>query len=351
MDIHFFFANGVETAASAFLATLLEQEAGFRVALLRRILPDVELTEADTVTVTVEHPLGVGRVDVFLVSETTVVLIENKIQAGSKIDGQLRRYYEACNPKGERRRVVAVYVAPKGATAASEVAETGRAIEQAGRTGRDVAKSLTWDDVNSVILETALIDQSFAHDGIRTVRDEIKKAEIRIVRDWTEEEFLAAADAWSPEVQYVVHEIDDWIRRSGRTPEFGHGATGNMYVTFRTTHSDRHWILRVAESGPVEIFYTQLKKAEPFDDPVNLRELLARLRRIPGAKTMNLGDSAVERDSSYLMVPVLMNPLAMAAFLGVLDWLAIELAMADDALYAPAESTTLGHDETGAEVV
>jgi hypothetical protein len=63
-----------------------------------------------------------------------------------------------------------------------------KAIEKAGRVGRDVAKSLTWDDVNSVILETPLNDRSFALDGIRTMRDEIKRAEIRIVGDWSVEE-------------------------------------------------------------------------------------------------------------------------------------------------------------------
>jgi hypothetical protein len=358
VDIHFFFANGVETAASAFLATLLEQEAGFRVALLRRIQPDLEINEADAVTVAVEHPLGDGRVDVYLVSPMALVLIENKTQAGSKTDNQLCRYYEACNPSQEQRRVVAVYLAPKKATAESEVAKTREGIQRAGRTGRDVAKALTWEDVNSVILETPLSDQSFALDGIRTVLHEIKKAESRIFQDWDLRMFLAAADAGSPEGKYIVHQIDDWIRRAERMleravcpPEFGHGGHGNMYVTFRTTHSDQHRIVRVAQSGPVEIYYAEIKKAKPFDDPPKLLELMARLRRIPGAKTMNLGDSAAQGNSSFIMPSVLMNPLAMDVFLRVLAWLARELAVADDAQYGREESSTHNHDEPGAEVV
>ncbi len=349
MDIHFFFANGVETAASAFLATLLEQEAAFRVALLRRILPDLELTEADRVTVMVEHPLGVGRVDVFLACRTAIVLIENKTQAGSKTDGQLCRYYEACNPRRRRRRIVAVYLAPREATAASELEKTRKAIEGAGRVGRDVAKSLTWDDVNTVILQTPLNEPSFARDGMRTVRDEITKAAMRIVRDWNREQFLAAADAGSPEGKYIVHEIDAWIGRHGRTPDFGRGGVGNMYVTFRTTRSDRHQIVRVAQSGPVEIYYAELRKAKPFDDPSKLLELMARLRRIPGAKTMNLSDSAAQRNSSYIMPSVLVNPDAMDVFLGVLDWLSAKLEMADDAQYGREESTTHVRDEPGAD--
>jgi hypothetical protein len=351
VDIHFFFANGVETAASAFLATLLEQEAAFRGALLRRVLPDLELTEVDDLTVTVEHPLGAGRVDVFLECPTAVVLIENKTQAGSKTDGQLCRYYEACNPRRERRRVVAVYLAPRGATAASALAETDKAIEEAGRVGRDVAKSLTWDEVNTVISQTTLNEPSFARDGIRTVLDEIRKAEARVFRDWNSAEFLAAADAGSPEGKFIVHQIDDWIRRAGRTPEFGHGGHGDMYVTIRSTLSDRHRIVRVAQSGPVEIYYAKLKKAKPFDNPSKLLELMARLRRIPGAKKMNLSDSAAQGNSSYIMPSVLVNPLAMDAFLQVLDWLAVELALADDAQYGRERSTTHGHDEPGAEVV
>src|SRR3972149_4967699 len=97
-----------EETASAFLATLLEYNAGFRRTFLATALagaaPDVD----ESWSVRVER----DSVDIVMDLDTTRVLIENKINASAKRQGQLLRYYLFAVDAVPEKRIAAVYVAP-----------------------------------------------------------------------------------------------------------------------------------------------------------------------------------------------------------------------------------------------
>ena len=109
MNLHFFYEGslGREEAASAFLATMLEQYPSFRKSFFDLLgLPDEKsrslateewnvVTEEDEVDVTMHPQRG-----------NHVILIENKVQASSKMAGQVSRYYQSQINKEPDKSVV-----------------------------------------------------------------------------------------------------------------------------------------------------------------------------------------------------------------------------------------------------
>jgi hypothetical protein len=101
-----------EEVASAFLATLLEQDPAFRKAFFQKLFPDAAVALASARwTVQVE----VDRVDIRLDSDAAVVIIENKVKAGAYERGQVLRYYESELARVPAEKPIFVaFVAPDG---------------------------------------------------------------------------------------------------------------------------------------------------------------------------------------------------------------------------------------------
>lgn len=332
LDIHFFFVSGSETAASAFLATLLEQDDTFRLAFFGEVAPELRVDRTTHVTVEVERTLMKGRVDLLLELDGAVICVENKLNAGAKLDGQLLRYYESCRMEWPERRVVAVYLAPEEEFGTPQINEVNGLIVASHREDLDKARHLEWRTVDKAIGLIAAGKTSFALNAMRTILKEIEDAKWRVNRDWTTEELKQAARDVSPDAGEIVGRVVAWAELTERTLRTGHGKAGNLYVTFRSTIEDELRVVRVADAGAAEIYYATLMSAKPFDDPAKMRELVARLRQVPGAKSPKLDDAIFERQrSSYLMADVLSVPVAMDAFLRVLDWIGGELSAANDA--------------------
>lgn len=131
-----------EEVASAFVATLFESRRELRDALLGVVLPAPEpglVDEAWTVVVEAD------RVDVTLRSPTTTVLVENKIYRGAKQEQQLLRYYLGEIEARPERRVIAVFLAPRGL--GQDEVDAVTAHPAFAKRGVDVAALVVWEDL------------------------------------------------------------------------------------------------------------------------------------------------------------------------------------------------------------
>ena len=131
-----------EEVASAFLAMALEGVPSFRQYFFQLVLPNEKesLTERDW-RIAVEQE----RVDIRMQSLDTVVLIENKVAAGAKQQGQLLRYYLEEKKRNPLPRIVAVFVAP-GQIGQDEITRITDSSEF-NTSGADVALHVSWDDI------------------------------------------------------------------------------------------------------------------------------------------------------------------------------------------------------------
>jgi PD-(D/E)XK nuclease superfamily protein len=181
MNLHFFFEGKVarEEVASAFLATILEQRADIRGAFFDTLVDCIgsELAESfrsKSWTVQVEE----HQIDIRLESKIGdwVILLENKLQAGSMQQGQLPRYYYEQITREPATRVVAVYLAPGAGMGGSEVA----AVKFSDRFRRDLdfAARVSWDTLTEFLrgLSTADGEGQFIGSGIDSITEAIERA-------------------------------------------------------------------------------------------------------------------------------------------------------------------------------
>lgn len=331
MDVHFFFegSGSREEASSAFLATLLEQDAAFRGAFLTRAARDFGISGSPVPTVSVEHTLGAGSIDVLLEYAAAVILVENKISPGAKRDGQLLEYYRGAIAKWPGRRLAAVFLAPSTALGRSEIEDVRREIRRRRRGGPtgDVAVAIGWSTVHTLVNRWCREDPAFARDGMRAVRGAIKAASARVYINWSGDAFLSAAREKPPAVGAVIGWVLDWLQRIDPQVVIGNGRTGPLYITVRSAVDDRHKIGQVGLDGWVNVSYAELRRVAPFDDPGFLVALIRRLNAIPGMKARRIEEDFFEHDgSSWIPPTILGQPEAMSAFLETLDWIRETLA-------------------------
>ena len=82
--------------------------------------------------------------DVTLESDATLILIENKLAPSAKRDGQLLRYYIAATRMWPDKRVIAIYLGPRGDLGTSEidlVEHSRHYTSRSSRSVRDATKS------------------------------------------------------------------------------------------------------------------------------------------------------------------------------------------------------------------
>jgi hypothetical protein len=167
VDPHFFFEGTQrEEAASAFLATLLEQGPDFRAAFVRRIGGGD--AGAPRPKVRVESHLGGGTwADILMELPGLVVLVENKIRPQAVQPGQLVRYHLAAIDAWPTRRVISVFLAPEARLGYAEARAVRREVRKAGRD--DLAVVLTWAQVRWLARFASLPDQGFRDAGFRSI--------------------------------------------------------------------------------------------------------------------------------------------------------------------------------------
>lgn len=172
MDLHFFFKR--EQGASAFLATLLEQRPDVRSDFFGMLAECIGHALADSFkSKSWEVRIEEEQVDIRLDSKNNgawVILVENKIQAGSKQPGQLLRYYSKQIQKEAATRVVAVYLAP-GSMGESEV----KAVKSSGLRDGDFAVRVSWETVDERLRSLPNAD-GFIASGLGEITKAISKA-------------------------------------------------------------------------------------------------------------------------------------------------------------------------------
>lgn len=203
LDLKHFFdgQQSRENSASAFLATLLDFDPGFRQAFLALLPVDPPLDASQFQAVTVEDTLGStgGGIDITMDLGSTLVVIENKVASSAKQDGQLVGYYRRAISQRGGQRIVAVYLAPTTGLGNSEIASVQGCDEFTERHprsgGDDAAMCLTWAELAETIDATSRDDDWFAMTGIRAVEGAIEKAARARPFDEQREEVQRIVDA------------------------------------------------------------------------------------------------------------------------------------------------------------
>ena len=179
IDPHHFLGGGMcrEEATSAFLATLIEQSEEFR----SRFFKHCGISEFEVSRVEVERQFR----DLTITGNGVTVVIENKISAASKTDGQLIRYYNQLKEELESGTTVhSIYLSPKIKTGQSE-------IEKIPTVAGEIAKSIAWDELKVLASGLTDFDRTFAENGVNTVLIAIKNRRVTSKRDYSDEEELA----------------------------------------------------------------------------------------------------------------------------------------------------------------
>lgn len=179
IDPHHFLGGGMcrEEATSAFLATLIEQSVEFR----SRFFKHCGILEFDIKRVEVERRFR----DLTITGNGIAVVIENKISAASKTEGQLIRYYNQLKEElGSGATVHSIYLSPKIRIGQSE-------IEKIPKVAGEIAKSIAWDELKALANGLTDFDKTFAENGIDTVLIAIKNRKVISTREYTDEEELA----------------------------------------------------------------------------------------------------------------------------------------------------------------
>ena len=328
MDLAFFFrgTQSKEETSSAILATLLQHDVTFRTEFLRdiRCAPALE-SELDWTVRVEDSRAGMRRLDLTLEAQETVVLIENKLSQSAKREGQLVEYYDASAAQWPDRRVIALYLTPEQSWGRDEVESATTAIRDAGRSpndGPDWAQAISWARIREIIGGQAGSRSWFARSGIEQIDLAINAARSRVNRSWTVPEFVDAAAERSPQARFVVEGALEWLKGREIAPDFGRGATGPMYLTLPTMNGPAVRVVKVyVPEGSINISYRRLAKAAPFDEVSSRVELIHCLNQIPGTAPIR-DEYATNSESSYISNEVLANPVALHAFLSVIDWIA-----------------------------
>ncbi len=172
---HHFLGGGMcrEEATSAYLATLLEQSSEFRSRFLQLCgIKIIELTKVE-----VERECR----DITLSGTGVEIIIENKISAASKTEGQLLRYYTRLKEQDSDAIVHAVYLSPDRNIGTSEVQKVTNAADE-------VAVSIAWKDLLPLIDDLHDIDAIFASKGLEAILKAIANKKVKSNREYTEAE-------------------------------------------------------------------------------------------------------------------------------------------------------------------
>jgi hypothetical protein len=156
-----------EEISSAFLAMVLEGVPRFRRHFFRLVVPDEETSLGNQKwRVTVEQE----REDVRMDGGNTVIVIENKLTAAAKQQGQMLRYYLREKKQNPTKRIIAVFIAPRG-VGRDEIARVTSSTKFQSNP-QDVAQNIAWEELAEY---TPCTDDPF--DAlVRNGLDEVRRA-------------------------------------------------------------------------------------------------------------------------------------------------------------------------------
>jgi hypothetical protein len=197
LRIAYFFQGTLrkEEVASAFLAMAIEGVPRFRRHCFEVILADeFERFDAQQWTVSVEEE----RVDVRIESEDAVILIENKISSGAKQQGQLLRYYSREMKHRARKRIIAVFLAPRE-IGRDEVVRVMNASEFNSRT-QDLVRHVSWEALADYVPDPSDLLDNLIRNGLDEIMKVIKdvragkyarEGDREVIRDIVDSAFMA----------------------------------------------------------------------------------------------------------------------------------------------------------------
>jgi hypothetical protein len=143
-------------------------------------------------------------------------------------------------------------------------------------------------------------------------------------REWTEAEFLEAAATVGSDAERLARAAQMWTRRRGLEPILGKGKSGPIYFAAKDASGRVVKIANVNTAGGIQLGYDTLAKFPPFDRVEARIEANNRVNAIPGVQISER--LAVDATWPGIKREVLAPEPALAAFLGVLDWIADEIA-------------------------
>jgi len=206
-----------ETWASAWLATLLRDEPGFRRAFFARVDVDPPLDPDEDWKVDVEASLGaLGTCDVVLRSQTTCVFVENKVSRSAVTSGQFGGYYQGVIEDvalARLDRIVGIYLAPdrrSGVAPLREVTMSGLLMARRAEGHRDDAVCLGWKEDLPPVIDAVDADDWFAQEGLGAILDHIRKLETGRPPDEQREQLRQLMVRVSRRVREMGEQTGDW---------------------------------------------------------------------------------------------------------------------------------------------
>jgi hypothetical protein len=172
---HFFEGSlGREEAASAFLAMALEGAPIFRRHFFKLVIPKEYISlSRKKWRVKVE----VRQIDVRMEADDTIILIENKVNAGAKQENQLLRYYLQEKKHSPRARFILVYLAP-GLIGKSEIDRVTNSCEFMA-CHDDHVHHLSWETLADYPIRSDDIRDEILKDGLYQVQRIIAEARVQ----------------------------------------------------------------------------------------------------------------------------------------------------------------------------
>ena len=180
LKINHFFQGKLskEEVASAFLAMALEGPPSFRNHFFDLIAPeDCESLKNKNWDIQVE----VRNIDVRMDAGDTVILIENKINAGAKQKSQLLRYHKQERRHNPHANIISVYLAP-GSIGKGEVALVHDSPEFQGKLG-DFAYHLSWETLSQYAKRDGEIIEEIISAGLEEICRIIEEARVEKYSD------------------------------------------------------------------------------------------------------------------------------------------------------------------------
>lgn len=153
----------------------------------------------------------------------------------------------------------------------------------------------------------------------QTAQSEQKKAGVAHEkgRQWDEASFLATlGEAHGAEVRGVAEGLLRWAEARGLRLWWGYGRTHGSFFPMLDLAGDQHGTFAAWNtSGTIEIRFKPMRA--PFDTEARKRELLGRLKAIPGV--LASVDSVATRPGFKMRL--LVDPAALRTFTDAFDWM------------------------------
>ena len=227
-----------EEAASAFLATLLEQSPCFFERFMELAQIPCQIGESTIVQT------ELSDIDIVVFDhESTVVIIEVKVDSGSKTVGQLRRYYLGSLSRYEQRQICCLYVSTSHQSSKSEV-------ESLDLREQDHVASITWNELSNLVASPlGDLDPEFVATGFESVLNMVES------RKGTRYPRIGDRDI----IYSIVEKALDDVRNEVRADIFGiwkdksycqidtQKCPVTVYVQYRF-HADEHGTVRLNRS-------------------------------------------------------------------------------------------------------